>query len=184
MSNSTLFYQSYGKRAARLSTYFPGLGQLHNRHFGKGAAVITLFSFSIAFLFLTFSHPSRNSSSSLAFLLFLLPPIIWATSIMDAYYSGVQCREKDARRYNVQILITVRGADSSKSEFEEVGVTKNLSKVGACLILTREVSEGTPLHLKIDGFSKTRARVVWSKETGNRNERLVGVELLKPLSEL
>ncbi len=184
MQNSTGFYQSYGKRAARLSLFFPGLGQLHNRHYGKGAAVIILYSFSVAFLILTLTNPARDTGTSLAGLLFLLPPLVWITSIFDAYYAGVQSREKEAKRYNVQILITVRGADRSNSEFEEVGVTKNLSKVGACLILTREVSEGTPLHLKIDGFSKTRARVVWSKETGNRNERLVGVELMRPLREL
>ena len=184
MQNSTGFYRSYGKRAARLSVYFPGLGQLHNRHYGKGAAVIILYSFSIAFLILTLGHPSKESNSTLVGLLFLLPPLIWVTSIFDAYYAGVQSREKEATRYNVQILITVRGEDSTNSVFEEVGVTKNLSKVGACLILTREVNEGASLHLKIDGFSKTRARVVWSKETGNRNERLVGVELLKPLKEL
>lgn len=117
-------------------------------------------------------------------VLTLLPLVLWLASVLDAYYSAIHCRMRDARRYNVQLLTTIRGADAAGLQFQEIGVTRNLSKVGACLIMSRDLKTGCRVHLEFEGFPRTSGRVVWAKETGNLNERWVGVELLRPIREL
>ncbi len=184
MRGSRSTYEAYGRRAARLSLYFPGLGQLQNRHYSKGIGVIVLFSFTVAFFFLLLTRPGQTVEPSVAALLVLLPIVIWLASIFDAYYSAIYGRMRDAKRFNVQLLTTIQGADAAGLHFQEIGVTRNLSKLGACLIMTREMNPGTRLRLEFEGFPRTSGRVVWAKETGNRDERWVGVELLKPIREL
>ena len=174
----------YGKRAARLSAFFPGLGQLYNRSFAKGIVVIVLFTFALAFLFLLVTKPEQEAGLSTLGILASLPLVVWITSILDAYHAAIQGRMRDAKRFNVQLLTTIRGADTEGLQFQEIGVTRNVSKVGACLIMTHDMKRGTHVHLEYEGFPRTSGRVVWAKETGNRNERWVGVELLKPIREL
>ncbi len=180
MSNANALYVKYGKRAARLSLAFPGLGQLHNKHYLKGMVVIGIFSFSVALLILL--HLKGPNSSTFLRFFPLLPLVTWGISIFDAFYSAIEGR--DAKRFNVQLLTTVRGFDVNKRNFEETVITKNVSKLGACLIMSREISEGSQLVLEFEGKPKSRARVIWARETSNRNERLVGVELLTPLKRI
>jgi hypothetical protein len=174
----------YGKKAARLSAFFPGLGQLYNRNFAKGIVVIILFTFALAFLLLLVIKPEQEVRMSAVGILISLPLVVWIASILDAYYAAIQGRMQDAKRFNVQLLTTIRGADTEGLQFQEIGVTRNVSKVGACLIMTHDMRRGTHVHLEFEGFPRTSGRVVWAKETGNRNERWVGVELLKPIREL
>jgi TM2 domain-containing membrane protein YozV len=174
----------YGKKAARLSVLFPGLGQLYNRNFAKGIVVIILFTFALAFLLLLVIKPEQEVSMPAVAILICLLSVVWIASILDAYYVAIQGRMRDAKRFNVQLLTTIRGADTEGLQFQEIGVTRNVSKVGACLIMTHDMRRGTQVHLEFEGFPRTSGRVIWAKETGNRNERWVGVELLKPIREL
>lgn len=184
MRGSRNSYEPYGRRAGRLSLFFPGVGQLYNRQYPKGIVVIVLFSFAAAFLFLLVVKPGQKVGLPAVVMLILLPLVVWFASILDAYYSAIYCRMRDAKRFNVQLLTTIRGADAGGLQFQEVGVTRNLSKVGACLIMSRDLTAGTRIHLEFEGFPRTSGRVVWAKETGNLNERWVGVELLRPIREL
>jgi TM2 domain-containing membrane protein YozV len=177
-------YEAYGRRAARFSIFFPGVGQLYNRQYSKGIVVIILCSFAVAFLFLLVGKPGQNVGLPALGILTLLPLVVWIVSIVDAYYSAIYCRMRDAKRFNVQLLTTIQGADAGGLQFQEVGVTRNLSKVGACLIMSRDLTTGARIHLEFEGFPKTSGRVVWARETGNLNERWVGVELLRPIREL
>ena len=174
----------FGKKAALMSAFFPGLGQLYNRNYAKGIVVIILFSFAVAFLILLVIRPEQEVGMPALGILPFLPLVIWLASILDAYFSAIQSRMHDAKRFNVQLLTTIHGADIEGLRFQEIGVTRNLSKVGACLIMSHDMRKGTHVHLEFEGFPKTSGRVVWAKETGNRNERWVGVELLKPIREL
>lgn len=60
-------------------------------------------------------------------------------------------------------------------------MTKNISHRGACLIMSRLLKLGTVLSLDFEGKSRNAGRVVWARETGKHDERLVGMELLTPL---
>jgi hypothetical protein len=181
MSDNSSFYAHFGRKAAKLSFLFPGLGQLYNRQYFKGALVITILSFSIALLFLLLLRPPSQPSSFV--ILLILPPVIWSVAVYDAYQSAIDQRRRDAKRYNVQIITTIRGCDLSNTSFEEITMTKNVSRLGACLILSRELIRGSQVSLEFEGVEKVRARVVWSRETGNREEHLVGMELLTPLKQ-
>jgi len=184
MSGNTDFYSKYGKISAKLSLVFPGLGQLHNKQYFKGMMVILLFSLVSPSLFFFLTRPGQHINHRLIITLSTLLVIVWLVSIFDAYHTAIEDHRRSARRYDVQTLINVRGLDAQKSDFEETAVTKNLSKSGACLIMSTQVDKGTRLSLESKGKSKSYARVVWAKETGNRNERLVGVKLQSPLRDL
>ncbi len=173
----------HGVAAAKYSVLFPGLGQLRNRHYGKAMLVIGIVSFVMAFQIMMLAQPSQQNRLAWSAVLFAALFAVWELSIFDAYYSAVANRRADARREDIQILTTIRGVDVSNSSFQEVAVTKNVSKMGACLIMSREVEPNNVLTVEFEGKPKNKARVVWAKETGNRNERLVGVELKKPLKE-
>jgi hypothetical protein len=177
-------YIKYGVKAAKFSVIFPGLGQLQNRHYLKGMLVIGIVSFVLAFQFMLLERPSPHNKVAWSAVLFAGLFTIWELSIFDAYYSAVENRRANAKRASVQILTIVRGTDTSKSSFQEIAVTKNLSKLGACLIMSTEVETNSPLTLEFEGKPKSQARVVWARETGNRDVRVVGVELVRPLREI
>ena len=184
MPGNTEFHIKYGKNAAKLSLVFPGLGQLHNKHYIKGMMVIVFFSFVSPSLFFFLTRPGYDTNHPLIVALFCLSLVVWLVSIFDAYHTAIEDHRRNTKRYDVQTLINVRGFDAQNSDFEETAVTKNLSKLGACLIMSTEVSQGSRLLIEFKGKSRSYARVVWARETGNRNERLVGVELQTPLRQL
>jgi len=64
-------------------------------------------------------------------------------SIYDAYQVGVKQRRLAARRFNAEICTVIRGCDADSDNFEEVTMTKNVSRTGACLILTRTMNSGS-----------------------------------------
>jgi PilZ domain-containing protein len=170
--------------AAKFSVVFPGLGQFLNRHYLKGMLVIGIVTFIMALHFMLLAQPYPFSRVVWSTVLLIGLFIVWELSVFDAYYSAVENRKASLKRHNVQILTTVRGVDVSQSRFQEVAVTKNVSKLGACLIMSTEVEPNSLLSLTFEGKPKSnQARVVWSKETGNRDEHLVGVELTKSLRE-
>ncbi|MEW5974641.1 MAG: PilZ domain-containing protein [Acidobacteriota bacterium] len=174
-------YRMYGKAAAKQSLCFPGLGQLYNKHYAKGMIVIGVFTFATAFLVLACFHSKARNNALGLLILASLPPIIWMISVLEAYCSAVEERRANARRHATQVLIKVRGIDSHARPFEEVAVSKNLSGRGACLIMSTELREGTDVWLEFERKTRSLARVVWTRQTTNRNEHLVGVELQKPL---
>jgi PilZ domain-containing protein len=184
MSGNTDFYSKYGKMAAKLSLVFPGLGQFHNKHYIKGMMVIGFFSLVSPSLLFFLTRPGHAINHPLIITLSCLLLLVWLVSIFDAYHTAIEDHRRSAKRYDVQTLINVRGLDARKSDFEETAVTKNLSKSGACLIMSTQVDQGTRLMLELKGKSRSYARVVWARETGNRDERLVGVKLQTPLREL
>jgi hypothetical protein len=183
MSGEVEQYIKYGVSAAKWSVLFPGLGQLRNRHYRKAMLVIGIASFLIGFQLMLLAQPQQQNRLAWSAVLFGGLFAIWELSIFDAYYSAVANRRADTSRQDVQILTTVYGVDVSNSSFQEIAVTKNVSKMGACLIMSAEVGPETPLILEFEGKPRNKARVVWAKETGNCNERLVGVELKKPLRD-
>jgi TM2 domain-containing membrane protein YozV len=181
--DNSVYYSSFGRRAAKLSFFLPGLGQIYNKQYFKGALVILISAFSVSLLLFLMLKPSRLSSSHLITLLWALPIIVWATCIYDAYISAIDQRRRDSRRYNVQITTTIRGLDVHNATFEEVTTTRNVSRLGACLILSRELIRGSQVSLEFEGNERVRARVVWAREVPDANEHLVGIELLTPLKQ-
>jgi hypothetical protein len=177
-------YIKYGVKAAKFSVVFPGLGQLLNKHYLKGMLVIGIVSFIMAFHVMLLSQPSQHNKVAWSAVLLAGLFTVWELSVFDAYYSAVESRRANAKRHNVQIFTIVRGVDTSQSSFQEIAVTKNISKLGACLIMSAEVEPNSQLALTFEGKPKgSQARVVWARETGNRDERLVGVELMAPFQE-
>jgi hypothetical protein len=74
-------------------------------------------------------------------------------------------------------------ASTQPIQFQEIAVTKNLSKLCLPDHVNRSGGE-QPLTIEFKGKPKNQARVVWARETGNRDERVVGVELVRPLREI
>ena len=62
-------------------------------------------------------------------------------------------------------------------------MTKNVSRLGACLSLSRSMQKDSPVSLEFEGREKVRGRVVWARETGRDQEHLVGMELMAPLTQ-
>ncbi|HKZ42158.1 MAG TPA: PilZ domain-containing protein [Candidatus Hodarchaeales archaeon] len=177
------YYSKFGKKAAILSLLFPGLGQLQNKSYLKGTLVVSLFSFVVALRLMIGANPNLDSSGFIDVILNFFPLAVWGISIYDAYYSAIETRRLEAMRHNVQIITAVRGYDADNLCFEEITMTKNVSRRGACLIMSRLLKLGSVLSLEFEGKSKSAGRVVWSRETGNYNELLVGMELLAPLKK-
>ena len=183
MGNSTNHYTQIGIQAAKKGAFFPGLGQLSNGETFKGTVVIALFSFSFALLLLMMGNSAPRVHASLIALLAILPPVIWVVSIYDAYRVAIEQRKRDARRFDVQVMTTLRGHDLSNNTFEEVTMTKNISRLGACLTVSRSMHKDSPVSLEFEGREKVCGRVVWARQTGNDQEHLVGMELLAPLRQ-
>jgi hypothetical protein len=109
--------------------------------------------------------------------------VVWEIALFDSYHFAIENRQRDAKRFNVEVATLVHGPDLQQQEFEEVALTKNLSKLGVCLVLSSKVEIGSELDLEFQGKLKTRGRVVWQRETGNHGQYLVGLELLTPLHD-
>ena len=183
MGDNSNHYLQTGVKAARKAACFPGLGQLSNGETFKGTAIIALFSFSLALLVLMLGNSAPRVHASLIALLTILPPVIWGISIYDAYRVAIEQRKRDAKRFNVQIMTTLRGHDMDNNTFEEVTMTRNISRLGACLTLSRSMHKDSPVSLEFEGREQVRGRVVWAQQTGNHQEHLVGMELMAPLRQ-
>ena len=182
MGDRSSYYQQIGINAAKKATLFPGFGQLSNGETFKAAVVIALFSFSGALLLLILSSSTPPAGAWWIAFLAILPPVIWVISIYDAYRVAIEQRKRDAQRFNVEIMTTLRGIDLDNNTFEEITMTKNLSRLGACLVLSRSMHKDSPVSLEFEGREKVRARVVWTREA-SADEHLVGMELLSPLKQ-
>lgn len=174
------YYSKYGKKAALLSLLFPGLGQMQCKAYLKGTLLICLFSFVVALRLMISANPGLNDSGISSAILTLFPLAVWGISIYDAYRTAIDLRQTEATRYNLQIITSIRGFDADNLKFEEITMTKNVSQRGACLIMSRLLKLGSVLSLDFEGKSKNTGRVVWARETGNHEERLVGMELSTP----
>jgi len=183
MGDGSNYYTQIGLEAAKKAARFPGLGQLSNGETFKGMMVISLFSFSGALLLLILWSSTPRVGASLIALLAILPPVIWGVSIYDAYRVAIEQRKRDAKRFNVQIMTTLRGHDLHNNTFEEITMTKNVSRLGACLVLSRSMHKDSPVSLEFEGRERVRGRVVWARQTGNDQEHLVGMELMAPLKQ-
>jgi hypothetical protein len=133
MPGNRIYYSQFGRKAAQLSAVFPGLGQLYNKQYFKAAVVISIVTFVCGLTLLLASRATVEAW--LMVLLLAIGPLIWGLSIYDAYRVGIERRRRDAQRVNAQILTVIRGYDINNNGFEEVTMTKNVSRTGACLIL-------------------------------------------------
>ena len=183
MGDNSNYYLQIGAKAARRAACFPGLGQLSNGETFKGTLIIALFSSSFALLVLILGNSASGVHAWMIALLAVLPLAIWAISIYDAYRVAIEQRKRDAKRFNVQIMTTLRGHDLQNNTFEEVTMTKNISRLGACLTLSRSMHRDSPVSLEFEGREKVRGRVVWARQTGSDQEHLVGMELMAPLTQ-
>ena len=183
MGDNSNYQMQIGVKAARKAARFPGLGQLSNGETFKGTVVIVLFSFSCVLLLLMLGTSAPSVHAWLIALLAILPPVIWGISIYDAYRVAIEQRKRDAKRFNVQIMTTLRGHDMQNNTFEEVTMTKNISRLGVCLTLSRSMHKDSPVSLEFEGREKVRGRVVWARQTGSDQEHLVGMELMAPLTQ-
>jgi len=184
MRDNSSNHMQIGVKAAKKAARLPGLGQFANGETFKGTVIITLFTFSLALLVLRLGSSAPGVHASLIALLAVLPPVIWGISIYDAYRVAIEQRKRDAKRFSVQIMTTLRGHDLSNNTFEEVTMTRNISRLGACLALSRSMHKDSPVSLEFEGREKVRGRVVWARQTGNAREYLVGMELLAPLNQV
>lgn len=183
MRDNSNYYSQVGIMAARKAARFPGLGQLANGETLKGTVIIALFTFSVALSAMIVLSPTPPVGTGMLVVLLLLPPAIWGISIFDAYRVAIEQRKRDAKRFNLQIMTTLRGIDLDNNSFEELTMTRNVSRMGACLVLSRAMHKDSPVSLEFEGKERVRGRVVWAKQTGNEQEHLVGMELMAPLRQ-
>lgn len=183
MRDNSNYYSQVGIMAARKAARFPGLGQLANGETLKGTVIIALFTFSVALAAMIVLSPTPPVGTGMLVVLLLLPPAIWGISIFDAYRVAIEQRKRDAKRFNLQIMTTLRGIDLDNNSFEELTMTRNVSRMGACLVLSRPMHKDSPVSLEFEGKERVRGRVVWAKQTGNEQEHLVGMELMAPLRQ-
>jgi PilZ domain len=177
-------YVKYGEVAA-LKSLVPGWGQFHNKHYLKGVLFQIIFAlaiFSLIYVVVVQVGTGTETSKARAGILLALL-LAWEVALFDSYHFAIENRRRDAKRFNVEVATLVHGPDLQQQEFEEVALTKNLSKLGVCLVLSSKVEIGSELDLEFQGKLKTRGRVVWQRETGNHGQYLVGLELLTPLQE-
>ena len=175
MPENRIYYSQFGRKPAQLSAVFPGLGQLYNKQYLKAAVVVSIFTFACGLTLLLASRATVEAW--LMVLLLATVPPIWGFSIYDAYQVGIERQRLAARRFNAEICTVVRGYDIDNNGFEEVTMTKDVSRTGACLILTRTLNSGSQVSLEFEGRERVPGRVVWDNQTRD-GEHLVGMELL------
>jgi hypothetical protein len=177
-------YVRYGDTAA-LKSFVPGWGQFHNKQYLKGAVFQSLFVLAaLSVLYLAMVQLEMGVATGRARALLILGLlIIWEVALFDSYHFAIENRRRDAKRINVEVSTFVSGLDLHGENFGEAAVTRNLSKFGACFLLSKKVAMGTQLDFEFEGKVRSRGRVVWQKETGSHLQNLVGVELLTPLKE-
>jgi PilZ domain len=177
-------YVKYGETAA-LKSLVPGWGQFHNQHYLKGVVFQSLFAlaaFSVLYLAMVQIEIGVETGKARALLILGLL-IVWEVALFDSYHFAIEKRRRDAKRINVEVSTLMSGCGLKDENFEEMVVTRNLSKFGTCLLLSKKVAIGTELDLEFEGKVQSRGRVVWQKETGDQLQSLVGLELLTPLKE-
>ncbi len=174
----------YGNRAAVLAM-FPGLGHFRNRQYFIGIltaatiSVLLLWVFSLAIL----QFGSQHSNLGLARACFLFwTLVVWQASVAHAYYSTIRLRQLDGSRQPLNLAVQI--AASGLSQSCSSARTRNLSKTGACLVVSNALPVNTQLTIAFDGQPVRQARVIWSKSTGNETGTLVGVEFARPLASL
>ena len=181
-------YEKYGNRAALLTLAFPGLGQLHNKHYFKGMAIAGVFCIlSISYFWVSIIQLVSGYQSSLVAvrgnLLFLML-ITWEIAVFEAFFFAIKIRKRAAKRVDTQMSVLVSGVDVNKEKFEQVVPARNLSKMGVCLVMPREIQKGSLLSLEFESRPRCRGRVIWQRQTDWEDEPLAGVEFLKPLTGL
>jgi hypothetical protein len=174
MPENRFYYAQFGRKSAQLSAVLPGLGQLYNKQYLKAGVVISMLTFACGLAFLL-----ALRASWLTFPLLAVGPLIWGLSIYDAYHVAIELRRREARRFKAEICTVVRGYDTDNNSFEEVTLTKNVSRTGACLTLTRIMNSGSEVSLEFEGRGRVPGRVIWDNHTRD-GEHLVGMELLTP----
>jgi hypothetical protein len=172
----------YGERAALLAL-IPGLGHFRSRQYLVGtvtAATIGIFLLWVFWLaILQFgSHHSNLSMARAYFLLWTF--VVWQVSAIHAYLSAIRLRQQNGTRRSVDLAVEIAAADAG--QFFETARAKNLSKSGACLLVARELPLNAKLQIEFARKPINRARVIWSKPTGNGTENLIGVEFARPLA--
>jgi PilZ domain len=180
-------YIKYGDKAAILTLAFPGLGQLHNKQFFKGIAIAGVFCIlSLCYLWLAMIQIVGYQSSLVPPMgdLLLLMLITWEVSLFEAVFCAIKIRRRDAKRVNTKVSVLVSGLDVNNEKFEQVVTTRNLSKTGVCLAISREIQKGSLLSLEIESKPRCQGRVIWQRQTDCDDELLVGVEFLTPLTVL
>ena len=186
MSSTLNSYKKYGERAALLAL-IPGLGHFRNRQYLIGIltaatiSVLLLWVFWLAILQFG-SHHSNLSAARACFLFWTL--VVWQASVFHAYYSTIRQRQQDGTRHSVDLAVQIAASDSIRSQFNAAARTRNLSKSGVCLVVSNELPVNANLTIDMGRHSISRARVIWSKPTGNGTEKLVGVEFAQPLAAL
>jgi PilZ domain len=182
MSSTLHSYTKYGDRAAFVAL-IPGLGHFRNRQYLIGiltAATISVLLLWVCWLaLLQFGSQHSNLSAARACFLFWTL-VVWQASVFHAYCSTIRQRQQDGARHAVDLAVQV--AASNSSQFHASARTRNLSRSGACLVASNALPVNTQLTIAFDGKPANRARVIWSKPTGNGTENLVGVEFARPLA--
>jgi hypothetical protein len=174
----------YGERAALLAL-IPGLGHFRSRQYLVGTATVATISILLLWIcwlaILQFgSHHSNLSVSRACFLLWTL--VVWEASVFHAYYSTIRQRQQDGARQAVDLRVQI--AASGLSQSCSNARTMNLSRTGACLIVSNALPVNTQLTIAFDGQPVRKARVIWSKWAGNETGTLLGVEFARPLASL
>ena len=182
-------YERYGDRAAVLTLAFPGLGQLHNRRFFRGLAIAVVFCIlSLCYLWLAMTQLGGylTSLSEVRGSLLLLMLITWEASLFEAFFCAIKIRKRDSKRVNTEVPVLISGVDVYKEKFKQVVTTRNLSKTGACLVMPRDIRDGSLLSLEFESKGRRQGRVIWQRqtETDYEDEILAGVEFSKPLPAL
>ena len=180
MPENRIYYSQFGRKPAQLSAVVPGLGQLYNKQYLKAASAISIFTFACGLTLLLAARATVGAWFTLPLL--AVGPLTWGLSIYDAYQVGIERRRRDARRFKAELCTVVRGYDMDNNGFEEVTMTKDVSRTGACLILTRTMNSGSQVSLEFEGRGRVPGRVVWDNQTRD-GEHLVGMELLTPITE-
>jgi hypothetical protein len=186
MNKGTCCFKKYGERVALL-TLIPGWGQFRNRQYIKAAVVAVTFliliytAVALSVIPLITSH-APLSINQWELLFFAL--VVWEASLFDAFYKAIERRRQDAQRHTIELGAKVSGFDSTGRQFYENAVTRNLSKVGACLALPNGIRANSKLSVEFLGKKEVPARVIWSKPRGVGTSTLVGVEFHRPLKAL
>ena len=174
----------YGERAALLAL-IPGLGHFRSRQYLVGTATVATIGILLLWIcwlaILQFGSYHANLSMARAcFLLWTF--VVWQASVAHVYYLTIRQRQQDGARQPLNLAVQI--AASGLSQSCSSAITRNLSKTGACLVVSNALPVNTQLTIAFDGQPTRKARVIWSKSAGNETGTLVGVEFARPLASL
>jgi hypothetical protein len=175
--------RKYGDHAALLAI-IPGLGHFRNRQFLIGilsAATIGVLLLWVFWLAI-WQFGSQHSNLGLARACFLFwTLVVWQASVVHVYYSTIRQRQQHGSRQPVELPVQIAASGLSPCYGAR---TRNLSRTGACLVVSNALPVNTQLTLAFDGQPTRKARVIWSKSAGSETGTLVGVEFERPLASL